>query len=65
MQKLVSPNAVFYNLETESVAGPELIFTQEHANSYVEPAELTAIAMDASNPVWADRIASIRRNPQS
>ena len=52
-----------YNLEKESAAGPELIYTAAHLASYVEPSEFAALARDAANPSWAARIAAIRRIP--
>ena len=60
----MSPNAVFYDMEKASLAGPELVFTRALKDSYVEPIELHALALSGSNPHWAERIALIRQIPE-
>ena len=53
----------FYNLEVASPAGPDLVYSADLIAAYQEPTELTALAADASNPTWAQRIADIRKIP--
>ena len=53
----------FYDLECAAPEGPDLVYSPELVNEYVEPTELTALAIDAANPAWAERIAFIRKIP--
>ena len=53
----------FYDLEVASPAGLYLVYSADLIAAYQEPTELTALAADASNPTWAQRIADIRKIP--
>ena len=50
----------FYDLECAALEAQGLVYSPELVCEYVEPTELTALAIDAANPAWAERIAFIR-----
>ena len=54
----------FYNVEVAAAEGPDLVYRPELVAAYVEPTELTALALDpATKPVSADAVAKIRKIP--
>ena len=44
-------------------AAVEFSYSDAHLAAYEEPTELTALAADASNPTWPQRVADIRKIP--